>query len=39
MIQFSLCMKKYLVLRENLVMAKSVLMPKILENRFKTDHA
>lgn len=31
--------QKYSVLRENLVMGKSVLMLKILENSFKADHA
>ena len=30
-------MKKHSALRENLVMGKSVLMPKLLENRFKAD--
>ena len=37
MIQSPLCMKKHSALRENLVMGKSVLMPKLLENRFKAD--
>ena len=39
MIQSPLCMNKHSVLREHLVMGKSVLMPKILENSFKADHA
>lgn len=32
-------MHEHSVLREHLVMGKSVLMPKILENGFKADHA
>lgn len=31
--------EQILNLRENLVMSKSILMPKILENSFKSDHA